>query len=61
LIFAGGLNGLILPVALALILIAAFKKDIMHQYKHPYWMQAAGWLVVVAMSYLGAKGIINLF
>jgi Mn2+/Fe2+ NRAMP family transporter len=61
LIFAGGLNGLILPVALALILMATFKKDIMHQYKHPYWMQVAGWLVVVAMSYLGAKGIINLF
>ena len=61
LIFAGGLNGLILPVALSLILIASQNRSSMHQYRHPIWMQAAGWLVVIAMSYLGIRGIINLF
>jgi Mn2+/Fe2+ NRAMP family transporter len=61
LIFAGGLNGLILPVALSLILLASRKHTIMHAYKHPVWIQIAGWLVVAAMSYLGMKGIINLF
>jgi len=61
LIFAGGLNGLILPVALSLILLVARKQEIMQEYKHPIWMQAAGWMVVIAMSYLGMKGIINLF
>ncbi|MEP7141665.1 MAG: NRAMP family divalent metal transporter [Ferruginibacter sp.] len=61
LIFAGGLNGLILPVALSLILTGAFKKSIIGNYRHPYWMQVAGWMVVIAMTYLGTKGIINLF
>lgn len=61
LILAGGLNGLILPIALSLILIGAWNKKIMQQYKHPLWMQAAGWIVVVAMTYMGAKGIISLF
>ncbi|MEO7768951.1 MAG: NRAMP family divalent metal transporter [Ferruginibacter sp.] len=61
LIFAGGLNGLILPVALSLILVGANKKSIVGTYQHSYWMQAAGWLVVVAMTYMGARGIINLF
>ena len=61
LIFAGGLNGLILPVALSLILIAARNKNIVRDYNHPYWMQLAGWVVVVAVGYLGIKGVINLF
>jgi len=61
LIFAGGLNGLILPVALSFILVAAWNKKIVHQYKHPLWMQAAGWAVVIAMTYMGTRGIINLF
>lgn len=60
LIFAGGLNGLILPVALSLILIAARKKGITGNYRHPVWMQAAGWVVVITMTYMGIKGIINL-
>jgi len=61
LIFAGGLNGLILPIALSLVLLAARRKDITNQYDQPLWMQLAGWIVVVAMTYLGIKGIINLF
>ncbi|MEP7109609.1 MAG: NRAMP family divalent metal transporter [Ferruginibacter sp.] len=61
LIFAGGLNGLILPIALSLILAGARKKNISRSYKHPFWMQVAGWIVVIAMSYMGTKGIINLF
>ena len=50
LIFAGTTNGFILPFALALILCASTKKSIMNNYKHPLWMQLAGWLVVVVMS-----------
>ncbi len=61
LIFAGGLNGLILPVALSLILTASWNKKITRQYRHPVWMQIAGWIVVAAMAYMGTKGIINLF
>jgi Mn2+/Fe2+ NRAMP family transporter len=52
LVFAGALNGIILPVALAVILIAATKSSLMNQYKHPQWMQPAGWLVVAALSWM---------
>ena len=52
LVFAGGANGIILPIALAVILIAATKSTIMKGYKHPVWMQVVGWLVVVAMTWM---------
>jgi Mn2+/Fe2+ NRAMP family transporter len=57
LILAGAVNGIILPIALAVILIAAAKTSIMHQYKHPLWMQVAGWLVVVTMSWMSVVTI----
>jgi Mn2+/Fe2+ NRAMP family transporter len=52
LIFAGGANGVILPIALSVILIAATKSSIMKGYKHPVWMQVVGWVVVIAMSWM---------
>ena len=53
LILAGAVNGLILPVALAVILIAATKSSIVNQYKHPMILQVIGWIVVAAMTYMG--------
>jgi len=53
LVTVGALNGLILPVALAVILIAATNKRLVNNYRHPIWLQIAGWLVVVAMSWMG--------
>ena len=61
LIMAGAVNGLILPVALALILLAANKRSITGNYKHPAWLSIPGWLVVFAMSYMGARVVISLF
>lgn len=52
LIMAGAINGLILPVALAVILIAATRKRLVNDYNHPIWMQIAGWLVVLIMSWM---------
>lgn len=57
LLFAGAINGAILPVALAIILIAGTKKRIMKGYQHPLWMQAAGWIVVIVMSWMGYEVI----
>jgi Mn2+/Fe2+ NRAMP family transporter len=57
LIAAGAINGLILPVALTITLIAATKPALMKGYKHPLWMQLAGWVVVVMMGWLGARSI----
>ncbi|MBL7724577.1 MAG: divalent metal cation transporter [Chitinophagaceae bacterium] len=53
LVFAGAVNGLILPVALAVILIAAGKSSIVNQYKHPLLLKIIGWLVVATMTYMG--------
>jgi Mn2+/Fe2+ NRAMP family transporter len=52
LVIAGALNGLILPVALAVILIASHKKNLMGTYKHPHWLRISGWLVVGIMLWL---------
>ena len=59
LILAGAVNGLILPIALTVILIAASKKKIVGNYHHPFWMQLAGWLVVLLMSGMGSITIYN--
>jgi Mn2+/Fe2+ NRAMP family transporter len=59
LIVAGGLNGLILPVALAVILIASKKTKIIGTYSHPLWLQIVGWIVVIAMVYMGVAGVIQ--
>lgn len=53
LIVAGAVNGLILPIALAVILLAARKRKIIGDYHHPLWMQVAGWTVVTIMTWLG--------
>lgn len=50
LVFVGTINGFILPIALAIMLIAARNKRLVGNYKHPVWLQIAGWLVVLIMS-----------
>lgn len=52
LVLAGALNGLILPVALAVMLIAVTKQKITANYRHPLWMQVVGWAVVLVMSWM---------
>lgn len=59
LVMAGALNGLILPIALAVILVAARNKKLLNNYIHPLWMQLVGWLVVVAMTVLCIITIYN--
>ena len=50
LIAAGVINGFILPIALAIVLLACTKKRLMNGYQHPLWMQLTGWLVVILMG-----------
>ncbi len=57
LIFAGAINGLILPLALAIVLIAATRSRLMKGYQHPVWMQLAGWVVVLAMGWMGVLAV----
>lgn len=60
LVVVGTLNGFILPVALALMLLAVHKKALMKEYRYPLWLQAIGWLVVLVMSWMVVKTIAGL-
>ncbi len=49
----GAINGLILPIALGTLLIAAYKKNIVGDYKHPLWLTISGVFVVIGMALMG--------
>lgn len=59
LILVGSVNGLILPIALGVMLIAAYRIKIVGDYKHPLWMTIFGVIIVVAMSLMGGYTLIN--
>ena len=59
LIAAGTINGFILPIALALILVASRKSSIVKEYKHPMWLQVSGWLVVLVMTVFSVQTVIG--
>ena len=65
LIVAGSLNGLILPISLGVMLLAAYRKDIIgSDYKHPMVLTVLGWIMVVFTAWMGFKsltGIMKLF
>ncbi len=53
LILAGALNGLILPITLGTMLVAAYNKKVVGDYKHPMWLTASGAFVVIIMTIMG--------
>jgi Mn2+/Fe2+ NRAMP family transporter len=53
LVLAGAVNGLILPLALSIILLAATRSSIIGLYKHPLLLQIIGWIVVLVMLAMG--------
>ncbi len=65
LIVAGSLNGLILPISLGVMLLAAYRKDIIGDtYRHPVVLSVLGWIMVVFTAWMGFKsltGIMKLF
>jgi Mn2+/Fe2+ NRAMP family transporter len=50
LVWAGTVNGFILPIGLALVLLASRNRRVVGEYVHPAWLQAAGWAVVALMA-----------
>jgi len=60
LVFVGALNGMILPVSLGVMLLAAYNTSIVKTYKHPIWLTVLGFLVVVFMAFLGGQTISQL-
>lgn len=66
LIVAGALNGLILPVSLGVMLLAANNKKILNapNYKHPVVLTVLGWVMVAFTAWMGFRslsGIMKLF
>ena len=59
LLAAGLINGMVLPFALAVVLIAVTRKRLMNNYQHPIWMQLSGWLVVIVMGWMAAKAMME--
>jgi Mn2+/Fe2+ NRAMP family transporter len=53
LVLAGSINGLILPLSLASILLAAHRKDIIGDYRHPMWLTTLGWIMVAFTAWMG--------
>lgn len=50
LVFAGLVNGFILPIALAILLLCVESKKIFPTYKHPLWLKWSGWLIVISLT-----------
>ena len=60
LVLAGSLNGLILPITLAITLIASKKEGIVGKYKHSNILFYLGWIVVLVTAYIGVKSLAKL-
>jgi Mn2+/Fe2+ NRAMP family transporter len=61
LVWAGTVNGFILPVGLALVLLAARRRSIVGEYRHPLWLLIPGWFVVFVMFGFTVWTIYNSF
>lgn len=61
LVFVGAANGFILPISLAILLIASHHKKIVGDYHHPNWLFYSGWFVVLFMAYASIQTVIGLF
>ncbi|QHL85926.1 hypothetical protein GU926_00095 [Nibribacter ruber] len=59
LVLAGALNGLILPITLGTILLAAYKTKIIGTYHHPLWLTVFGVIAVLMMAYMGGYTLIQ--
>ncbi|MCC6929210.1 MAG: divalent metal cation transporter [Gemmatimonadaceae bacterium] len=59
LVLVGSLNGLILPLSVGAMLLAARRRDIVGEYQHPAMLTLAGWVVALAMAAMGAYTLVR--
>lgn len=57
LVLAGAFNGMILPLTLGVTLVAAHKKSIVGDYKHPKWLTIYGVLAVLVTLVVGVMSL----
>ena len=61
LIAVGAINGLILPLALSIILVAAYRRSIVKNYRQPLWLTLTGAAVVIIMAWMSYGAIHQLY
>lgn len=59
LVLVGALNGLILPLALGTMLVAAHRTKVVGNYRHPRWLTVLGAVVAIAMAIAGAVVLVR--
>lgn len=59
LLTAAALNGLVLPITLGVMLLAARNTKLVGTYRHPVVLQMAGWIVVIVMCGMSYLTIAN--
>ncbi|HJU69950.1 MAG TPA: NRAMP family divalent metal transporter [Gemmatimonadaceae bacterium] len=59
LVLVGAINGMILPLSLGAMLVAAHRVRIVGEYRHPAWLTVAGVIVAIAMAALGVRAILS--
>lgn len=57
LVLVGAFNGLLLPLTLGTMLVAAHRPAIIGSYRHPRWLTVAGLVVVLAMGAMAATSL----
>jgi len=57
LLVVGAINGFILPIALGVMLVAAYRSKIIATYKQPLWLTVLGVLVVGTMTWMSIGAI----
>ncbi|MCD2177652.1 NRAMP family divalent metal transporter [Rhizobium sp. C1] len=62
LVFVGGLNGLVLPIGLSMLLFAAWKRpDLMNGYNYPRWLLVLGAVICCLTWYMAYKSVGPIF
>jgi Mn2+/Fe2+ NRAMP family transporter len=62
LVFAGGFNGLILPIGFTILLYAAWRRrELLREYKYPAWLLVLGGLVAALTWYMGVTSARTIF
>lgn len=61
LVIVGLLNGLILPITLGAILLAANNPEIVGTYKHAKWLTYSGWIVVALTGFMAVRAVFTFF
>jgi Mn2+/Fe2+ NRAMP family transporter len=57
LILVGAFNGLLLPLSLGVMLVAAHRRAVVGAYRHPVWLTAVGGAVALTMAAMAAMAV----